>query len=268
VSTCGTADVVGLPAEFDHLGPPDAVFPAKAFGETNAGIALLLGGVLMLASGAGAIYGYSNVKFPKDGPPAEIVLGVGGFALTAGFILIAVMLRQPRSRGDANAFRGYIAFPSALVRCKDGRSEIFPWDEIEALINPETAMGDFLIQAHDGRKIPVDRAIVGYMDLLGTILNRLRGPLLSQAQKRLESGQTVEFGPFGLSRGAIEHKGKSLRWDQISELDVGIYQGHRRLRIKSRGAIWPWCFALLYGIPNETIFLKLIGDLRLEGRAF
>jgi hypothetical protein len=268
MTTLRTADVTGLPAELKELGRPDEAFPAKALASTTVGMALLAGGVLMLATGAGAIYGYFHTKFPKDGPPAEIVLGVGIFAIVMGLVMMAFTVRRPKGQGEPNSFCGYLAYPTALVRLKDGRCEIFRWDEIEAFVNPANGMADFQIQAQDGRKLPVDRAIVGYMDLLGTILNRLRGPLLSRAHERLSSGQTVSFGPFGISRAAIEYKGKRLPWDQITELGVTLQNGHRHLRIKCRGKVWPWCYAALYGIPNESILLNLLGELRASGRGF
>ena len=267
MTTFEGADIDRLPTEVKDLGRLDAIFPTKALVRTGAGLMLLAGGVLMLACGGAAVFAYLKVPFPKDGPPAEIVLGVGAFSATLGLGLVAAALRRPRSEGDPDAFRGFLTFPSALVRSKDGRCDVFPWDEIEAVINPEKPLADFQILSRDGRKIPADRAIEGYLDLLGTVLVRVGGRLLGRARGQVASGQTVAFGPFGISRDALEHKGKRLPWNQVSELGVVREQGgHRRLRVKRRGAIWPWCYALLYGLPNEEVFFKLIDEVRPGGR--
>lgn len=255
--------VGGLPSEVASLGRPDAVFPAKRFVGTGLGMMMMASGILMLFCAGAAVFAYLNVPFPKDGPPPEIVLGVGAFGAVFGLVLVVAALSRPAGKGDPNAFRGFLVYPTALVRVKDGQCTIVLWDQVVALINPEKPLADFQILAADGRKFPVDRPIEGYLDLLGTILYRLRGRLLERARTEVASGQTVTFGPFGVSRDAFEYKGKKLAWDQMSVFEVMIERGgHRRLRIKSRGTLWPWCYALLYGLPNEAIFFELIEELR------
>lgn len=255
-------EVGGLPPEVRDLGRPDAVFPTKALLGTPIGMALMAGGVLLLFCGGAAIFGYMNVPFPKDGPPPEIVLGVGVFSAVFGLGLVASALRRPSGREAPDTFRGFLVYPTALVRARDGGWTVFPWDGVEALVNPETSLGDFQVLASDGRKFRVDRDVEGYMDLLGTILHRVKGARLGPARERFAAGQTVPFGPFGVSRDALVYKGKRLAWDRMSAFGVIIQNGHRHLRVKRRGALWPWCYKPLYGIPNEAIFFELIEEAR------
>lgn len=250
-----------LPSELSGLGRPEAVFPAKALAATGAGMVLLASGVLMVATGTAAIFGYLNVPFPKDGPPAEIVLGIGVGLFTSGAALIVVMLRRP-TKPAPNAFRGFVIYPTAFVEAKDGRCTIFPWDQVEALINPQSALGDYHVQSADGRKIRVDHAVHGYQELLGMLRYRAKEDGLDRARTKIAAGESVAFGPFAVSRDSLEYKGKKLRWDQVGVFEVVLQQGHRRLRIKAQGALWPWCYALLYGLPNEGAFFELIGEVR------
>lgn len=255
-------EIAGLPPEVKDLGRPEAIHAAKSLLRTGLGVALVAGGVLLLGCGFAATYAYLNVPFPKDGPPAEIVLGVGVAAFVFGFGMIAVASRQPGGEGNTDAFGGYLVYPSALVRAKGGQCTIFSWDEVEALVNPETSLGDFQVRATDGRTMPVDRAIERYMELLGTILDRVKTARLEHARSEFAAGTTLPFGKFGVSREAIEYKGKTLRWDEMSVFEVVLHNGHRHLRVKKRGSLWPWCYAVLYGLPNEAIFFTLIEEAR------
>jgi hypothetical protein len=75
------------------------------------------------------------------------------------------------------------------------------------------------------------------------------------AGQKLESGESVEFGPLQLSQQGISHAGKTLPWKDVAGLRVEF----GKLEILTSGGSSVWCKVGVETIPSYEVFQALAG---------
>jgi hypothetical protein len=234
------------PPEIAALGRPQHVHrPTWIYrvGRENPVAALLIGLGLL---GASVL---SMLVLPLSG---NVVL-TSAVTLAAlaglGFVILAV---RPFQFNET-----YAAYPGALVIHRGGAYTMLRWDVIRELNAPRS-----LVVA-DGQRFGL--AGVNDVEDLGGLYNRVKEELtrrlLPPALATLESGGTVTFGEFALSRRAIGHGGSFVSWEQVGQVTIQArhYLAERFLIIAGRGQILGNLLrGNLNAIPNDWLFLDLV----------
>ena len=87
------------------------------------------------------------------------------------------------------------------------------------------------LKASDGKTLKVTSVFRNASEAIGMILERILPPMVKAVKARLQRGETVLFGPVGLSATAITWKGETIPVSQITQAEiVGT-----NLRLKQQG---------------------------------
>lgn len=256
-----------LPPEVTALGRPLQVHRGSAV-TTNALLVLILGAVL-LAGGVAATIIYFKVPFKKnDKVPKETMLYIaGGLGGLGAAICVGAW--------SAGAFKAgghkpsYLIYHQALVLLQDDAATVIHWSDITALISPKH-LGPYHVATADGRKLPISRDVDNYSGLIEAVATRVTEQVVGPAKRALDEGETVNFGPFGVSSEALYYKGKTLPWDKVAVVELQIGRAGRRLRVRASGSLLPWCYADIDSFPNGTLFPEVLRHVcppRLLARA-
>ena len=94
-------------------------------------------------------------------------------------------------------------------------------------------------------------------EAIGMILERILPPMVKAVKARLQRGETVLFGPVGLSATAITWKGKTIPVSQITRAEiVGT-----NLRVKQQGKWLATLSVRSDKVPNVLVFLDVLESL-------
>ena len=249
---------LALPAEVTKLGQPLLVHrEAPAY---VSAFLLFFAGFLFLGPAGLCAFLYCNAPVNKrDLGPAHTILCIAG---GLGLLGVGTCLGgwSKSGLGRRRARWAYLIYPQALVMVEKGTTSIIRWNEVTALLSPRS-LGDFEIVTRDGRTVRIRRTVRDYQGLISCIHQRVTDQIVTPAKRALDSGQTVTFGPFELSREAICYKGKTLPWDQIAALNIQVGRGGRRLRIRAAGSLLPWCYADIDSFPNGVLLPQLLSHI-------
>jgi hypothetical protein len=280
------------------LGPPQAVFlesqepewmlrhvrpligqPAKP----EAAFGVIFGCTAMFIIGSvGAVvlkFSFASVAFP--------LIMLCGIAYGVWMYQDAVQAMRPLKPEELVAFA---ICPHGLGSCRSLAWTTIRWDEV---VEVAAGGGYVRVVAHDGRKIelegyrlmdPRDRKPGAGARFLGLASQNLQeierltyAPVLDRATAALEAGQTVSFGPLGMSQGGLTYQGKALGWEEIGRLEIhspysptgGPTFGlaNMRLRIgevgKHYGGLFSqgewWFDEPFLPLPNHAVLLTLLG---------
>lgn len=115
-----------------------------------------------------------------------------------------------------------------------------------------------LVIARDGSKILVTSNYKGALEAIGVILAKIQPPILADARRRVEAGESVAFGPLSVSRAGVAWKRKEpIPFADLSMASiVGQY-----LRLKRKGKMFDVAKVRSDNVPNVLVFLDLIEGL-------
>lgn len=112
--------------------------------------------------------------------------------------------------------------------------------------------------ARDGKKIRITSNYRLAADAIGVILGKIQPPILAEARRRVDAGDTVPFGPFLVSRGGVAWKRKPpVPFSELSSARiVGQY-----LRLRRKGKLLDIAKVRTDKVPNVLVFLDLLEAL-------
>jgi hypothetical protein len=246
---------LALPAEVTTLGQPLAVH-REAPAYVSAFLLFFAGFLFLGVAGLpGFLYYKALLVQQQDTALAHTMLYIAG---GLGLLGLGTWWGGWRKSGLGRGARWtYLVYPQALVLVDKKSTSIIRWNEITELCSPGS-LGDFHISTRAGRTFPIRHAVRGYQKLISCIYERVKDQIVTPAKRAVDSGQTVTFGPFQVSRQAIHYKGKTLPWDQVAVLYVQVGRGGRRLRIRASGALLPWCMVDIDSFPNGVLLTDLL----------
>jgi hypothetical protein len=152
---------------------------------------------------------------------------------------------------------------------RGGRTEEFPWDEIEVFSETEQvyrAAGlesgvsyQYFIRRGDGRTLRMDNE-VGGVARLGELLRLETGRrLASVAAGLIGRGEAANFGPLAATREGLSRGGRTLPWAELGRVDV---EGGYLVVVDRGGRQWS---SDLYGlVPNAHVLLVLAQRMKKE----
>jgi hypothetical protein len=234
-----------LPHEAGAIGPPTAVFHSM-----SAGSALVFIGFGVLFCIAGAI-GISAIVHGQAQGRMDEVAWVCSFG---GLLSIIHGLRCLWSRYYL------LVGPEGFLRLRGDRADVCRWDEIER----------FTEDVHDERKNPawtsytLERTDGERLVFKGNHLENIRGfgalvqegmirRCLPELQRRLDAGETLEFGKLRAGPEGIGSGGAILPWEEVGALQVNEAQ----FAVVRRGTLRSWCKVRTADVPNSFLLEAL-----------
>jgi hypothetical protein len=196
-------------------------------------IAMLLSSLILLSLIIISIYGsitkiiYSDVSQAFAALWLALILG----GIEAGCLY--VMFWHRRKLREIATERYYI-FRDGFIIGQPGRYEVIAWRQVEAVyqlitrvnvnVIPIGTWARTRIHCTDGRKVMIYNRTQAARLLTEIIGRRVAETKLPQALSALNSGQTLDFGPFSLSiEGLRKRKGRAntlLPWREIGGVSV------------------------------------------------
>ena len=110
---------------------------------------------------------------------------------------------------------------------------------------------------HDRKKLKVTSSFSNADEAIGIILGKLMPPIVQSVKSRIQRGETVQFGPVGLSATALHWKGTSIPVMEISKAELA----GSNLQIKRSGK---WLSAVSVRsnkVPDVLAFLDVLESL-------
>jgi hypothetical protein len=108
--------------------------------------------------------------------------------------------------------------------------------------------------AHDRKKLKVTSTYRNADEAIGIILGRLMPPIVQSVKSRIQRGETVPFGPLGLSATTVTWKGTSIPVVEITKAELA----GSNLQIKRSGK---WLSAVSVRsnkVPDVLAFLEVL----------
>lgn len=184
------------------------------------------------------------------------------------FLALGVFMTWGFRRQRAVAVRVY---ERGFTFTRGGRTEEFPWDEIEVFSETEQvyrAAGlesgvsyQYFIRRGDGRTLRMDNE-VGGVARLGELLRQETGRRLATlAAELVGRGEAANFGPLAVTREGVVRAGRTLPWADLGRVDV---EGGYLVVVDRAGRRWS---SDLYGfVPNAHVLLVLAQRMKKDLR--
>jgi hypothetical protein len=247
-----------LPKGFPDLGTIDGVGQAPfSFGESPlvwfiiAPVALVLAGLCLIGA----------QHPPKENPErvvmiARIMAGVlGAFGLFGLICAIFLAMRPRLHRGER-----WVFFRRALVRFKWGKPTIFPWPELQIRKSSAAAANTlYELTGHGGDPVKLWYGVIGSRVLPLAMQGRHCEMVLPGLVKRVRAGQTVKFGPVGVSAEGLHHKKREIAWDEIETLEFPVKDSACHMRVRTGSGTAD--VNLSESVPNAWMMLELICEI-------
>lgn len=264
-SILGKMQALTLPPSFapvHGLGKPLRVHDLGNLNRWTRVVFSLAGMALALAIFLYGLVLYSR-QFP---PPPRQYLAVPFIFAILLFLGALLWFWRIRMRWD----EAVVLFSDGLAYY-DGRKILdFRWEDIAAIFTrgKGDVPGGFLhregtraytVVHQDGTMLKLGDDLQQVEELYEGIRRRVYHPILTRCCTEYDSGEIVQFGPFGLSQSlGLITANKSFLWDEIGQ--VTIQQG--RLHLKPKGSGWSTGItATSDQVPNLDVFLAMVNEL-------
>jgi hypothetical protein len=239
--------------ETGSLGEPRAVFPLsttiKVLGWGTAVVSLLMATAVPIVLSMNLLKGSEGAKSAAIGLAA--LFGVLGLGLALYMVYFSGLC--------------FLVFRDALVKVHRGRLTILPWKELKHVwIEPTGGGRKFTVTTTAGAKVRFHYEIRNSAALGKTIESEMVNALRPSAERAIDQGETVAFGPLGVSQEGV-HKGDDLLpWDELSEFSTGYNPAMRRwqLFIGRKGKLTKWFAGSTHKIPNLQLLTELVHRAR------
>ncbi|MFC9995296.1 DUF6585 family protein [Nocardia sp. NPDC127526] len=160
---------------------------------------------------------------------------------------------------------------AGLVQLSGRRARVFPWSTVEAYSDvtrwvkggtTQSIDYKFTVRTPDGAAVVLDNHTTWDIDKLGAhIQGAVAQHQLPLTAARVEGGETVTFGRFGVNRQGITDAGRLVPW---SEVDA-IHHAAGQIGFRRRGVRKP-ITVLTSKIPNGQVFAALAQTTLLASR--
>ena len=249
-------------ATVNGLGKPLRVYDLGSLNRWTRLVFSLAGMALALA-----IFLYGFVLYSRQfPPPPRLYLAMPLISAILLFFGALLWFWRIRTRWDEAA----VLFSDGFVY-HDGRKPLeFRWDDIAAIFTRKDGddawgflrrgrTGVYTVVHQDGTVLKLGGNLQQVEELYEEIRRRVYHPILTRCCTDYDSGETVQFGPFGLSQSlGLITIDKSFLWDEIGQ--VTIQQG--RLHLKPKGSGWSTGISVSSGqVPNLDVFLAMVNEL-------
>jgi hypothetical protein len=107
---------------------------------------------------------------------------------------------------------------------------------------------------HAGAAHHVPLGVTGAVAVVDAVLRVCSAPLLAEARRALDEGETLTFGRVELDRTGIRAGRARLSWPEIRLVVVQ----QARVFVYRRFPIFAWCTVRLDRIPHPTVFTALV----------
>jgi hypothetical protein len=195
-----------------------------------------------------------------------IVLGLALLIIVVGVIFFVLAALSPNLNKKRAARRLHVFEHGLILSDHNGPTQIYRWDAVTALqkITDQYVNGVFIRRTFE--YTIVDRAgtrtkITNFFERPEEwgpgIQNEITRAQLPVVLAALDSGAALQFGPLTINKGGLATGSKSLRWDEIQDIDV--HQGY--VRIKKTSGWIRWSSTAVSVIPNLIVFLAAAGQL-------
>ena len=241
-------------AEMAQLGsqPQREYHPTLTVKNIILGVVCLLFGLAF--AGGGLAAGQS-----ADGANSEIILILIGLALVAGGIYCLLY-------GVIYKGWGVYVYEHGFIFKKGSQAaQPFRWDQIEAAWYSVTrhyrngiytgTTHRYRVRRNDGYEITLNDRFTKVGELGDLVHNRITNVKMPQVLAAYNAGQTITFGPLGVSQQGIWNgKGDVLPWSEIK--DISLQSGY--VAVSKAGKWLRWSSQPVSAVPNVFLFLALI----------
>jgi hypothetical protein len=197
----------------------------------------------------------------------QFVFGILFLVLVVGLFFLVMAFMTPNLNAKRAAKRLHLFERGLILAEASGPVACYTWDSLSVLqaITQRYVNGVYVgttyiytLLTRDGKKVKVTNFYEKPTEWGPAIQASITRAQLPGVLTALESGAPVTFGPLVINRGGIATGSKSLRWDEIKEID--IQQGY--LRIKKSSGWSRWSTKPVSQIPNFFVFFAAADHLR------
>jgi hypothetical protein len=197
----------------------------------------------------------------------QLIFGILFLILVVGIFFLVLAFMTPNLNSKRAAKRLHFFERGLILAEASGPVAFYTWDSISVLqaITQRYVNGVYVgttyiytLLTRDGKKVKVTNFYEKPTEWGPAIQASITRAQLPGVVASLESGASVTFGPLVINRGGIATGSKSLRWDEIKEIDVN--QGY--LRIKKTSGWSRWSTKPVSQIPNFFVFFAAANHLR------
>jgi uncharacterized protein DUF6585 len=198
---------------------------------------------------------------------ALIVLGVLSLIIVVGVVFLVAAFMTPNLNSRRAAKRIHFFERGLIVADAKGPTGVYRWDSLSVLqsITRRYVNGVYVgttyiytLTTREGASTKVT-GFYDKPDEWGPLIqSEILRAQLPAVMATLETGTNMQFGPLTINRGGIATSSKSLRWNEIENIDV--FRGY--LRIKKAGGWMRWSSKPVSQIPNFFVFLTAANRLR------
>jgi hypothetical protein len=200
-----------------------------------------------------------TVRFVMNGFGWASVLSVPltvGYLGAAGRILVRDVL--------PGYGRMLYLYENGLILATGRGTNAFPWDAIGELRVSGVRMGSAdavswrcALVRDDGTEAVLGPEFPDVQVVVETVSAAVTERLLPKYIARIETGGTVRFGPFTISRDGIAKDGEEVPWAQVTEVDISNGMVHVNRQDRLAGMT-----ATAGEVPNAVAFSELARHVR------
>lgn len=208
---------------------------------------------------------------PKWLKPAALIgillMGLVFLVILAGIVFLVLAFRTPNLNKKRAAMRLHLFEYGLIIADSTGPTAIFRWDRLTVTqeITRRYVNGIYVgttyvytLTTPEGNKTKITNFYDKPDEWGPAIQIAITGAQLPAAIAALEAGAELHFGPLTVNRGGVATSTKSIRWDEIQDIDVNA--GY--LRIKKAASWIRWSAKPVSAIPNFFVFLSVANHLR------
>jgi hypothetical protein len=186
---------------------------------------------------------------------------VAPFALAVFGVLASTPVRL---RGFSAALHA-----EGLVLSRAGTSRVVAfadvnevWFDLDMGLNQNgVSLRGLRLLEHSGEWHALPLGVSGAAALTSGVLRACAGPLVIEARRALDEGETLTFGQVKLDREGIVVGGARCSWSEIRR----VMSQRGRVRLYRRFPILAWRTVRLDRIPHPTVFISMVSE-RVAGR--
>ncbi len=233
----------------------------------------LLGGLLLLALGVGAIaFIFISEHLSFATMDFSAVDTGGDFWL---FVIVGLVLLACGVWSWINLFLNFdlrvIVCEQGVVRTKRGQTDVVRWEHVDAFWQAVTKRYTngiytgtthiYTLRRSDGAVFKFNDTINKVETLGNTLQREVTRVLLPRFIYAYNAGSTVTFGPLSINQQGISNSKEMLPWSAVKDLQVrkGI------VSVKKEGKWFNWSTVGVARIPNFYVFMALV-DYASKGR--
>src|SRR5262245_9988279 len=197
----------------------------------------------------------------------QLIFGILFLIVVVGLFFLVMAFMTPNLNSKRAAKRLHFFEHGLILADASGPTAFYRWDSISVLqaITQRYVNGVYVgttyiytLLTREGKKVKVTNFYEKPTEWGPAIQASITRAQLPGVLASLDSGAPVTFGPLVINRGGIATGSKSLRWDEIKEVD--LQQGY--LRIKKASGWSRWSTKPVSQVPNFFVFFAAVSHLR------